>query len=126
MVVSLLTKDEERDLDLLNEAREAKTQGMAFVSFPIPDRQVPVSEAQLVKLVEKVDAELSSGKNVVVHCRQGIGRSGLACACLLVMKGWNPETAVQYLSAARGAPVPETADQRRWIDHYATISANAK
>jgi hypothetical protein len=45
---------------------------------------------------------------------------------LLVTKGWNPETAVKTLSAARGAPVPETAEQRRWIDRYAVILAGAK
>jgi hypothetical protein len=30
------------------------------------------------------------------------------------------------LSAARGALVPETAEQRRWIDRYAAILAGAK
>jgi len=41
----LLTPDEERDLDLENEAREAEASGMEFVPLPIPDRQVPHSEA---------------------------------------------------------------------------------
>jgi hypothetical protein len=47
-------------------------------------------------------------------------------ACLLVTKGLNPERAVKNLSAARGNPVPETEEQRRWIDHYAAILASAK
>jgi protein-tyrosine phosphatase len=72
-----------------------------------------------------MDALLASGRNVVVHCRQGIGRTGLVAACLLVSKGESPETAVEKLSAARGVPIPETAEQRRWIDHYAGISASA-
>lgn len=36
-VLSLLTPDEETDLGLREEAGEAKTQGMEFTSFPIPD-----------------------------------------------------------------------------------------
>jgi protein-tyrosine phosphatase len=58
-----------------------------------------------------------------VHCRQGVGRTGLIAAGLLVMKGFSPEAAVKSLSASRGISVPETPGQRRWIDRYATISA---
>jgi protein-tyrosine phosphatase len=82
-VVSLLTASEEDDLDLRNEAAAAKVQGMKFTSFPIPDREVPNSESELAAVLERVDNDLSSGKNVLVHCRQGIGRSGLVAACLL-------------------------------------------
>jgi protein-tyrosine phosphatase len=125
-VFSLLTPEEEADLGLSNEARQAKAQGMRFVSFPIPDREVPDSDTKVAAALEKLDADLSSGRNVVVHCRQGIGRTGLIAASLLVMKGLNPEAAVKSLSAARGSPVPETAAQRRWIDHYATVLAGTK
>ena len=103
-VFSLLTPEEERDLDLLDEERETKEHGMAFKSFPIPDRQVPDSETKLAKVLEKLDRELASGKNVVLHCRQGIGRSGLVASCLLVTKGLETRTAIKRLSAARGRP----------------------
>jgi protein-tyrosine phosphatase len=119
VIVSLLTCEEERDLDLANEAAEARAHGMTFVSFPIHDRQVPGSESGLSKALEKLDRELAAGKNVVVHCRQGVGRAGLVGACLLLTKGIDPETSIRRLSAARGASVPETPEQRRWIDRYA-------
>ncbi len=125
-VFSLLTPEEERDLDLADEGHQVRAHGMKFVSFPIPDRQVPSSETELSAGLEKVDADLSSGKNVVVHCRQGIGRSGLIAACLLVSKGLDPESSVRSVSAARGTPIPETAEQRHWIDHYAAVLAGSK
>jgi protein-tyrosine phosphatase len=125
-VFSLLTSEEENDLGLSNEARCVKAQGMQYVSLPIPDRDVPDSDTKVAKALEKVDADLSAGKNVVVHCRQGVGRSGLISAALLVMKGVTPDTAIKSLSAARGTSVPETAAQRRWIDHYAAILGGAK
>jgi protein-tyrosine phosphatase len=124
-VVSLLTAEEELDLDLTNEESEAKMLGMAFVSFPIPDREIPRQDDGLGAALEEMDSLLTSGRNVVVHCRQGIGRTGLVAACLLVSKGESPESAVEKLSVARGVPVPETAEQRHWIDHYAAISAGA-
>jgi protein-tyrosine phosphatase len=125
-VLSLLTSDEEQELDLGHESREVKRKGMKFLSLPIPDRQVPHAESEVTATLEKLDADLSSGKNVVIHCRQGIGRSGLLGACLLIKKGLSSGAAVESLSAARGAPIPETSEQRRWIDHYAAIFAGTE
>jgi protein-tyrosine phosphatase len=125
-VVSLLTPEEERDLDLGREGHVVQEQGMKFVSFPIPDRQVPNSQTEMAAALERIDVELTAGKNVVVHCRQGIGRTGLVGACLLISKGLSPERAIKSLSAARGIPIPETEEQRRWIDHYAVIMAGTK
>jgi len=119
-VLSLLESEEEEDLDLRGEGAEVRKQGLDFSSYPIPDRHVPPSESKLAQVLEKVDRELTSGKSIVVHCRQGVGRSGLVAACLLVRKGMSPGAAVEKVSAARGIQVPETEEQREWIDHYAT------
>jgi len=121
-VLSLLTPDEEQDLDLREEAGEVRAQGMSFTSFPIPDRQTPKSESKLAEVLELATRDLSDGRNVLVHCRQGIGRSGLVAACLLVKKGTSPGAAVDLVSAARGVSVPETLEQRDWIDHHATLT----
>jgi len=125
-VLSLLTPDEEKDLNLDREADEVKALGMDFTSFPIPDRQIPKSETKWAEALERVASDLSAGKNVLVHCRQGIGRSGLVAASLLVKKGMSPGAAVELVSAARGLTVPETAEQRDWIDHYAAALTSTK
>jgi protein-tyrosine phosphatase len=125
-LLSLLTPEEEQDLDLKCEAQEAKARGMKFLSLPIPDRQVPNSESEVSAVLDRLDADLSAGKNVVVHCRQGIGRTGLVAACLLITKGLTPAVAIKSVSVARGNPVPETTEQRRWIDHYAAVLAGTK
>src|SRR2546428_9273541 len=83
-VFSLLTPEEERDLDLADEGHQVRAHGMKFVSFPIPDRQVPSSATELPAGFKKGDADLSSGKNGVPPFRQSIGRTGSAATCLLV------------------------------------------
>lgn len=109
-VFSLLTPQEERDLDLAKEAAETRAYGMKFLSYPITDRQVPDSENTLTEALEELEAELASGKNVALHCRQGIGRTGLVAACLLLTKGIDVENAVRRVSAARG--FTRTGDHR--------------
>jgi protein-tyrosine phosphatase len=115
LVVSLLTSDELRDLDLTREAELSRAQGLQFCEFPIPDLGVPHSLAEAQEVVDKLNAALAAGKKVGVHCRQGIGRSGLIAASLLSLSGIDPETAFQRVSAARGLPVPETQEQKRWV-----------
>ena len=121
-IVSLLTPEEEREMDLREEGGEARTQGLEFSSIPIADRQVPPSHAKFAESLEKLNRALATGENVLIHCRQGIGRSGLVAACLLVRKGMSPGAAVEKLSALRGVSVPETTEQRDWIDHYAAVT----
>ena len=123
LVLSLLTPEEEQDLDLRGEGHEVKAQGLAFSSFPIPDRQIPKSEAKLAETLEKVNNLLSAGKNIVVHCRQGIGRTGLIASCLLVRSGMSSGAAMDTVSAARGVAVPETQEQRDWIERYSPALA---
>jgi len=122
-ILSLLTTEEQLELGLQEEGREVQRQGLEFSSFPIPDLQVPRSEAKLAEALDNVAGNLKSGKNVLIHCRQGIGRTGLVAACLLVKSGMSPGAAVDAVSAARGMSVPETAEQRDWIERYAPAFA---
>jgi protein-tyrosine phosphatase len=121
VVVSLLTDDEERELDLTQESSEARKSGVVFLSYPIPDRGVPPDTSTLVDLLERIDQALQQGKNVLVHCRQGIGRTGLIAASILVRNGMDPDLAIQQISKTRGVQVPETAEQESCIHEVAAI-----
>jgi protein-tyrosine phosphatase len=118
-VVSLLTDDEIADLDLTREAKLCQAQGLQFLAFPIVDRAVPSSRRATLDFARKLDKTLAEGKNLLIHCRQGIGRSALIAACLLVLSGMDAETAFQRVSAARGVSVPETPEQRKWVMDFA-------
>jgi protein-tyrosine phosphatase len=119
IVLSLLTPEEQRDLDLVKEATESQKQGLVFTSFPILDREVPASEAKFNEALRGTNERLSRGENLVIHCRQGIGRTGLFAACLLMQTGMSSSAAIDMVSAARGVPIPETSDQRDWIERHA-------
>jgi protein-tyrosine phosphatase len=119
VVVALLTPDEVAEFELEREADAAERVGIRFRAFPIADRDVPASRAAFRDLVTEIAVEFGAGRRVVVHCRQGIGRAGLVAAGVLIAGGLDSDAAVTRLTAARGRPVPETSEQRRWLTEFA-------
>jgi protein-tyrosine phosphatase len=117
IVVSLLEKDEAVELGLDREGDAARSNDIQFVSFPIPDRGVPESTQGALFLLRSIEAALNDGKTVAVHCRQGIGRSGLIAVGVLVASGASVEKAIDAVSVARGESVPETRVQLYWLRH---------
>ena len=117
VVVSLLEQAEAADLGLAHEGDVAESNGVHFVSFPIPDRGVPASTPDALALLKEVAGALEEGKTVAVHCRQSIGRSGLIAVGVLMLSGIAVDKAIDVVSAARGQSIPETAAQLRWLRH---------
>jgi protein-tyrosine phosphatase len=69
VVVSLLETDEADQFELGHEGDVAESEGVRFISFPIPDRGVPSSTQEALSLFSTIAAALGEGKNVAVHCR---------------------------------------------------------
>ena len=106
------------ELGLVDEEFHCTQQQITYVSFPIWDRQTPpltentfVTFHQLAHLVEQ-------GKTVVIHCRMGIGRAALVAASVLALCGVSSEAAFGAIAAARGCSVPDTVEQREWVEHF--------
>jgi protein-tyrosine phosphatase len=125
IVISLLTPDEVDDLSLNEEGARCQEEGLGFISFPIADRSVPGSREAAQKLLKSLDRTLATGKTVVIHCRQGLGRSALIAASILALEGAKPEEAFARLTASRGSSVPETEEQRKWVEEFARDVAPA-
>jgi protein-tyrosine phosphatase len=116
VLASLLTPDELSELDLAQEEVCCSAQGIIYLSYPILDRSVPAFSAETFKLLEQLKAYLDARKHVAVHCRMGLGRSALIAASALILSGFSPEQACRMLSDARGYSVPETREQRAWLE----------
>ena len=121
VVVSLLTHAENTELELDREELLCQARGIQFYAYPIQDRGVPASRKATADLVQKLETTLEAGKSVVVHCRQGIGRSSLLAALLLVSAEIDPEAALAQISQARGCAVPDTIEQSNWIKSFGVV-----
>lgn len=122
VVVSLLTPTDIQQLELDDEAEACERAGMRLIAFPIPDRGLPTVDAEADRLVGEVADLVRNGEHVAIHCRMGIGRTGMISAATLVALGQTPEEAIAAVAAARGYRVPETRAQREWIESYAQRS----
>lgn len=117
-VVSMLTGDEIGELGLTEEPEICLRCGIAFSRFAIEDRDIP-ELAGLAPVVEGIVDDLTSGMSVAVHCRAGIGRSGMLAAGVLTRFGLSAEHALESVSLARGVPIPDTAEQAEFIHAFA-------
>lgn len=64
-------------------------------------------------------AQVRAGKSVAIHCRQGVGRSALVAACVLVLRRVLVNEAFEKIEEARGCAVPDTEEQRAWVSQFA-------
>jgi protein-tyrosine phosphatase len=115
VVVSTLTPEEVHELDLADEESACRAQGIDYLTLAVSDRDVPASARVVIALVRRLEACLQEGKHVAIHCRQGVGRSALLAACVLVVAGLDAAAAFERIRAARGCSVPDTPAQREWV-----------
>jgi protein-tyrosine phosphatase len=115
-VVSMLTSEEEIELDLRGERAACLAAGLDFISVATPDRGTPDLTRELRALVTTLCSRLHNGTdNIVVHCRQSVGRATLMVALIMARFGGAPGAAITTIAMARGCDVPDTEEQRVWL-----------
>jgi protein-tyrosine phosphatase len=119
VVVSMLEEDESAELGLRDESAAAQRAGLVFVNFAIPDRSVPSDRRQFDKFLAGLEGQISQGKRVGVHCRACIGRASVTTASLLLRSEVSPANVWMQIAAVRGCSVPDTVEQREWVELHA-------
>jgi protein-tyrosine phosphatase len=117
--VSLLEAHEVHELGLREVPDLCARQAIDHISFPIADRGVPASRTAALALARDLAIRIGAGRSVAVHCRAGIGRSSLMAAAILVHLTHDPQTALEAIARGRGVLVPDTDEQRDWVNAVA-------
>jgi Cyclin-dependent kinase inhibitor 3 (CDKN3) len=103
-----------------------------YEEFPITDTQVPASVAQVAGLLADIRVAVEAKRCVYVHCRQGIGRTGLVVGCYLADTAGDGKAALKELNQlwqqserAKSWPtVPQTSEQADYIRRWPKLAAS--
>lgn len=114
-LVSLLEPGEAHSLGLQDEGTLCTSQGMRFINTPIEDMTLPTDPESFVAMAAELHRIARQGGHVVIHCRAGIGRSGMAATAVLMHEGIAASTAIDIVTKARGLQIPDTDEQRGFI-----------
>lgn len=96
-VVRVLVLTEHDEMAALAPSYAAATESSSFPfiidRFPIRDFGVPRNSADFLNCAGQIAAALRDGERIVVHCRGGVGRSGMMAQAVLVALGMSSRTA---------------------------------
>jgi len=98
--------------------------GVMYLRHAIRDQDVPRRQAQMRRIQDDIAAALAGGRSLYLHCRAGIGRTGLTVGCFLVEQGRDGDEALREINvlwtqqcarAASWPSIPQTPQQADYI-----------
>ena len=104
-----------------------------YLRSPIVDTGVPNNVSETRAVLAAVHAALTRGKGVYVHCRAGIGRTGLIMGCFLADEETSGRAALKTLNrlwrqserCSAWPEVSQTAEQAAYIRGWPKLSKGA-
>ncbi len=123
IIVCLLEWSEMFSLNIADYPKRAQAEGFLFYHLPIPDRGAP-NQKEVNILIPILIRHLSAGRNVLVHCRGGLGRAGTICACCMAHFGYEWKTAISEVRQKRPGAI-QTHKQEECVMQYCQRLAKA-
>lgn len=115
LVVSLLSPEEISIHGLKNQEETYRKVGLDYLNFPITDFSTPTDKDSFVSLVQELSTKIEAGKNIVIHCKAGVGRSSLLAGAILIYFGYDVKKVFEYIAKYRGVKVPDKQSQVKWL-----------
>ena len=100
IIVSFIEDAEMVYLQIPDISIRSEERGIPYYRFPLADGTAPKTK-QIREVVGVLLPLVRAGKNVVLHCRGGLGRAGTFAACILVAIGLTAENAMEQTRKAR-------------------------
>lgn len=116
-IISLL--DEEQHLPYC-DARKLEEIGFTRYSVPVRDFTAPTL-ADFKKFLEVVRDSLGRGK-VIVHCQEGIGRTGTMAAAYWIKEGLSAKKAVEKIRNSRPGAIEMPEQEESLYDFEALLA----
>ncbi|WP_299967885.1 hypothetical protein [uncultured Roseobacter sp.] len=91
--------------------------GISWVLLPIRDMSVPdaVTEPLVADAMVAARAVCKTGSCVAIHCKAGLGRTGMIAARLATTYGLTGAEAIAFIRRQHSAEAVETAEQEAYV-----------
>lgn len=115
-LISLIEAHEYVELEVTDLPYACLQHGMAWYGLPIVDGAIPDQrwEANWELSTPSLYQTLREGGRIVIHCKGGLGRTGLLAARILVEFGMSPSKAIRQVRQARPGAI-ETVEQEHYV-----------
>ena len=116
VVLSLTETSELKSLGCDNLIKEIKLNNFVWFHFPIIDFNIPTKNSllKLNLLLSDLERFLKEEKNIIIHCKAGLGRTGTIASLLLAKLGISTKDAVQYIRKYRPGSI-DTDEQKNFV-----------
>jgi len=121
IIVSLLETSELKLIGCDNLTKEIKLNNFVWFHFPITDFDIPTknSLSELNLLLSELEKFLKKEKNIIIHCKAGLGRTGTIASLLLTKLGLSTKNAVHYIRKYRQGSI-DTNEQKNFVLNWKT------
>ena len=128
-LVTLMEAFELDDVEVPPNALASLTKKMGIEWHHLPIDDVSVPDEDFDELWEysgaRLRMHLAKGRCAVIHCRGGLGRTGLVAARLLVELGYKPDQAIDEVRRARPGAI-ETTEQEQYVKRCQPVADGAQ
>lgn len=118
ILAPLLLDEEFSRLGMNDYHAQAEARSLTVAPCPIQNGSVPDDQTAFAAYVDELMDQLLDGRNLVLHCRGGVGRAGLVAACLLVQAGMPADAATNLVRATRHPSALENAAQVQFLHDF--------
>ncbi len=118
-LVSVMEEHEYDDFEISDLFERDHVGGVEVLRFAIEDMSVPEETLaeKYAELIRGIVDRMRDGKNVVVHCRGGLGRTGTVAACVLVALGKPAKDAIGLVRETREGTI-QTHKQEEFVYRF--------
>lgn len=116
----MITLMEQHELDAVgvpNLGHAAEAHGIEWWHLPIRDLYAPDGRFRGLWKAggPQVIARLDAGEHILIHCRGGLGRTGVVAAQILIESGMSIEQAITFVRNVRPGAI-ETRSQETYLE----------
>jgi protein-tyrosine phosphatase len=116
-LLGLMEAFEYRMLQADTLAHKCREQSIDYLWYPMPDGGTPRDMRSARSVVNAVVQKLRYGENIVIHCKAGLGRTGLLASCILIRLGWSAEDAMRIVRQTRKGTI-ENKRQEAFVNDF--------